>query len=65
MQAPIGFLNLGFGWEYYNWRDVQEWKQKLDWLEEDMSPSDLEKAQELLAARAPKILNQLTQRDER
>ena len=65
MQAPIGFLNLGFGLEYYNWRDVQEWKQKFDWLKEDMSPSDLEKAQELLAPRAPKILNQLNQRDER
>jgi len=65
MHSPIGSLNLGFGWEHHDWRDVQEWKQKLDWLEEDMSPSDLEKAHELLAARAPKILNQLARRDER
>ena len=65
MHAPIGSLTLGFGWEHHDWRDVQEWKQKLNWLEEDMSPSDLEKAHELLTARVPKILNQLTQRDER
>lgn len=65
MHTPIGSLTLGFGWEHHDWRNVQEWKQKLDWLEEDMSPSDIEKARELLAVRAPKILNQLAQRDER
>lgn len=65
LQIPIGALTVGFGWENHDWRDVQGWQQKLDGLEEDMSPSDLEKAQELLATRAPKILNQLAQRDER
>ena len=63
--TPIGSLTLGFGWEHHDWRDVQEWKLKLDWLEEHMSPSDLKMAKELLDVRASKILRRLAQRDDR
>lgn len=64
INSPIGSLTLGFGWELHNWQDVKEWKQRLVWLEEAMSSSDLRIAKQLLKRRASEVLERLAQRDD-